>query len=386
MPTTTATELAQLGGLVTTDSSTSTVTVNGTLAATTITLPNNSVTAVKLANPQYTGFRNRITNGDMRIDQRNNGSSVNVSGFYPVDRFLVGNAVTTWTAQRSTVAPSGFTNSFLYTSVTGGAAGVNDRLIIRHRIEGTSFSDLAWGSASASAVTLSFWVRSSLTGTHSGSLRNALEDRAYPFSYSISSANTWEYKTVTISGDTTGTWETGIGIGVQLSFDLGSGTSKRGTAGAWSAGDLVGVTGAVSVSNTTGATFYITGVQLEAGATATDFERRPYGTELALCQRYFTQLSSATVIPGIQNGTTSIDAYVTTPVALRATPSVTLGAGNSYCSRQTTAAMSTSTTLTNILLFGTNVFKFNIAGFTGLNDLYSCVLYTGNILQISAEL
>jgi hypothetical protein len=236
---------------------------------------------------QYYSFKNRIINGAMVIDQRNNGASVNTSGAYPVDRFLVSNGVTSWTAQRSTVAPAGFTNSFLYTSVTGSAAGTNDRLIIRQRIEGFNWADLGWGTASAQTVTLSFKVRSSLTGTFSGSFRNGDEDRSYPFSFTISAANTFEDKSITVPGETTGVWGTGNSLAVQLSFDMGSGSGKRTTAGAWVAGDFVGVTGAVSVSATTGATFYITGVQLEKGSTATSFDYRPYGTELMLCQRYF---------------------------------------------------------------------------------------------------
>jgi hypothetical protein len=244
---------------------------------------------------QYYGFKNRIFNGSMVIDQRNAGASVNTSGAYPVDRFLVSNGVTSWTAQRSTVAPAGFTNSFLYTSVTGSAAGTNDRLIIRQRIEGFNWADLGWGTASAQTVTLSFKVRSSLTGTFSGSFRNGDEDRSYPFSFTISAANTFEDKSITVPGETTGVWGTGNSLAVQLSFDMGSGSGKRTTAGAWVAGDFVGVTGAVSVSATTGATFYITGVQLEKGSTATSFDYRPYGTELALCQRYLPAFNATAI-------------------------------------------------------------------------------------------
>ena len=274
--------------------------------------------------------RNRIINGGMVIDQRNAGASVNTSGQYPVDRFVVSNAVTSWTAQRSTVAPVGFTNSFLYTSVTGGSAGSTDRFIIRHRIEGFNWADLMWGTASAQSVTLSFKVRSSLTGTFSGSLRNSAEDRSYPFSFTINAANTYEDKTITIAGDTTGTWETGNGTAVQLSFDMGSGTSKRTTAGAWVAGDYVGVTSAVSVSATTGATFYITGVQLEKGSTATSFEYRSYGTELQLCQRYYwktfdgTNYSSGSPLVNAITGSTTRIAIPITQVPMRTTPAVTV--------------------------------------------------------------
>jgi hypothetical protein len=273
-------------------------------------------------------MRNRIINGAMVIDQRNAGASVSTSGSFPVDRFVIGNAVTSFTAQRSTVAPAGFINSLLYTSTTGGSAGANDRLIIRHRIEGFNWADLGWGTASAKTVTLSFKVRSSLTGTFSGSLRNSNEDRSYPFSFTISSANTFEDKSITIVGDTTGTWETGNGTAVQLSFDMGSGSSKRTTAGAWAAGDFVGVTGAVSVSATTGATFYITGVQLEVGTQATSFEYRQFGTELSLCQRYYWKNLSVDAFGLVALGTADSPsnnqalAYAKYPVTMRSQPTI----------------------------------------------------------------
>ena len=296
MPTTTATELAQLGGLVTTDSSTSTVTVNGTLAATTITLPNNSVstasisnssvTAAKLANPQYTGFRNRIINGDMRIDQRNAGAAVTTSGAWPVDRFQVANGTDgNFSAQQNSSVPTGFIASLRFTTTTQDSSLTTDQQAsIFQAIEGNNVSDLGWGTASAKTVTLSFWVRSSLTGTFGGSLRNSANDRAYPFTYTISAADTWEQKSVTIAGDTSGTWLTNTGRGIGVAFSMGAGPDRSGTAGAWAGSFLTSATGAVSVIGTLNATWYITGVQLEVGSTATDFERRPIGTELLLEQ------------------------------------------------------------------------------------------------------
>jgi hypothetical protein len=133
---------------------------------------------------------------------------------------------------------------------------------------------------------LSFWVRSSLTGTFGGVLRNSAVDRSYPFSYTISSANTWEQKSITIAGDTTGTWLTTNGTGINILFSLGTGSTLSNTAGAWAAGAYNAPTGATSVVGTNGATFYITGVQLEVGTQATSFEYRQYGTEFDLCRRY----------------------------------------------------------------------------------------------------
>jgi hypothetical protein len=237
------------------------------------------------------GFRNRIINGDMRINQRAATATINSSSYtYAVDRWAgIGQAADgVFTLQSSTVAPTGFQNSLLATVTTADASlAAGQFYAVRQAIEGFNFADLSWGTASASAVTLSFWVRSSLTGTFGGSIRNSASNRSYPFTYAISAANTWEQKTITVAGDTTGTWETGSSTGADVFFGLGVGSTFSGTAGAWAGSNFLSATGAVSVVGTSGATFYITGVQLEAGSVATPFERRPFGTELALCQRYY---------------------------------------------------------------------------------------------------
>jgi|688.fasta_scaffold115738_5 hypothetical protein len=236
-------------------------------------------------------FRNRVINGDMRIDQRNAGAAVTTSGAFIVDRFPIINTTDgAFSAQQDSSVPtgSGFVNSLKITTTTADATlTAAQTLNTAQIIEGTNVADLMWGSASARTVTLSFWVRSSLTGTFGGSLRNNGGTRSYPFSYSISSADTWEYKTVTIPGDTSGTWLTTNGTGIISAFGLGAGPDRSGTAGAWASANVVAPTGAVSVIGTLNATWYITGVQLETGSVATPFERRPYGTELMLCQRYY---------------------------------------------------------------------------------------------------
>ncbi len=239
------------------------------------------------------GARNRIINGDMRIDARNAGASVTVttSNEYTLDRWQAGaTASSKFTVQQnagSVTPPAGFTNYLGCTSSAATSLAAGDYYLVQQKVEGFNVSDLAWGTANASSVTLSFWVRSSLTGTFGGAIQNSAGNRSYPFTYSISSANTWEKKTITIPGDTSGTWLTTNGIGLYLLFGLGVGSTFSGTAGAWAGSNFLSATGATSVVGTNGATFYITGVQLEPGSVATPFERRSYGQELALCQRYF---------------------------------------------------------------------------------------------------
>ena len=236
------------------------------------------------------GFRNRIINGAMVIDQRNAGASVALdnSSKYPVDRFVVRTATGTGnTGIRSLTAPAGFVNSLLVTVGTGASPATGALNYIFQAIEGLNIFDLAWGTASASSISLSFKVRSSLTGTFSGAVCNGSLNRSYPFTFVINSANTFEDKTVTIAGDTSGTWATDNSAGLYLFIDLGIGDTYRGTAGAWAGADYRAATGANKLVATSGATFYITGVQLEKGSTATSFDYRPYGTELALCQRYY---------------------------------------------------------------------------------------------------
>jgi hypothetical protein len=286
--------------------------------------------------------RNRIINGNMLIDQRNAGASVTMSTSitYITDRwFSYEDTDGVMTAQQDTSAPAGFVNSLKCTTTTADASlAATQRVIIGQRIEGFNVADLGWGSASAQTVTLSFWVRSSLTGSFGGALNNQ-SNRSYPFTYTISSANTWEQKTITVVGDTTGTWNTSSSVGVQLIFGLGVGSTYSGTSGAWAASDLNSVTGAVSVVGTNGATFYITGVQLEVGTKATPYEMQIYSDQLAQCQRYYYQwnnssASGASTTARFSFGTcySANTSYgiVYFPVPMRSTPTGSSSAASTF--------------------------------------------------------
>ena len=237
-------------------------------------------------------LKNRIINGDMRIDQRNAGAAINpVATGYTVDRWkYTGSQASKFSSQQNAGAvtpPTGFTNYLGVTSLSSFSVAASDFFFLSQVIEGYNIADLAWGTANAQTVTLSFWVRSSLTGTFGGVLTNSANDRTYPFTYSIPTANTWTKISLTVAGDTTGTWLTTNGSGMFVLFNLGAGSTYSGTAGAWAAATYFSATGATSVVGTSGATFYITGVQLEIGTSATPFERRLYDKELISCQRYY---------------------------------------------------------------------------------------------------
>jgi hypothetical protein len=248
----------------------------------------NAIFAQTANLPNTFGFKNRIINGAMTLNQRGFSGS-NSNNTYTLDRWVMQTGLDNkFTVTQSSTAPTGFSNSLLVTSSTAYSVPSGEYYTIVQKIEGFNTSDLAFGTASAKTVTLSFQVYSSLTGTFGGSLANSANNRSYPFTYTISTANTWTTASVTIAGDTSGTWIGATnGIGLNVIFGLGVGSTYSGTAGAWAGSDFRSATGATSVVGTNGATFYITGVQLEVGSTATSFDYRPYGTELQLCQRYY---------------------------------------------------------------------------------------------------
>jgi hypothetical protein len=339
------------------------------------------------------GFKNRIINGSMTIDQRNAGASVTPTtsaAGYPVDRFFVevtqNSKLTTQQSAGSVAPPATFTKYLGVTSSSAYSVLTGDYFHVSQRIEGFNASDLAWGSASAATVTLSFWVRSSLTGTFGGSLANSAFNRSYPFTYTVSAANTWEQKSITIAGDTSGTWLTDNGTGIRLYLSVGAGATYSGTAGSWAGAGYTSATGATSVVGTNGATFYITGVQLEKGSTATSFDYRPYGTLLALCQRYYSSLTRG--LCGGADSTTEIALAGVCVVPMRAAPTIALlQTAPQFISAGTTfSGTSSAITDSNTNL---DAYHIRINGFTGLTAGRACVCRNGAVpllISLSSEL
>ena len=278
-------------------------------------------------------MKNRIINGAMVIDQRNGGASWSATnGNYGLDRWATNSyngSPTTgiFTVQQnagSVTPPTGFANYLGITSSAATSFGSTGIYTVWQAIEGYNIADLTWGTANAKTVTLSFQVYSSLTGTFGGSVQNGGGTRSYPFTYTVSSANTWTTISITIVGDTTTpstNWFTTNGVGMYVRFGLGVGSTYAGTAGSWASANYYSATGATSVVGTSGATFYITGVQLEVGSSATGFEYRQYGTELVLCQRYY-QLANCSMFISATGASAS---YTTMyyKVTARNTPTVT---------------------------------------------------------------
>ena len=341
------------------------------------------------------GFRNRIINGDMRIDQRNAGASVTITNTadvtYTLDRwFGFGTAASKFSVQQnagSVTPPAGFSNYIGVTSLSAYSVLTGDSFSIGQAIEGLNVADLDWGTANAKTVTLSFWVRSSLTGTFGGTIRNSAVNRSYPFTYTISSANTWEQKSITIAGDTSGTWLTTNGVGIRVGFGLGQGSTFSGTAGAWAGANYNNATGATSVVGTNGATFYLTGVQLEVGSVATPFERRPYGTELALCQRYCRVYgASTTLCTALSYTTTQTSGTLMFGQTMRASPTITASSATGF---QTTNGGGSAITSTAVGVFLTTAdsTEIQITVASGLTAGQAALNRTDTgTLTISAEL
>jgi hypothetical protein len=328
------------------------------------------------------GFKNRIINGAMVIDQRNAGASVTPANLaYTLDRWKTEiSASSKFTVQQSSTAPVGFNNSLLITSSSAYTVGAADYFAVTQPIEGYNIADFGFGTANAKTVTVSFWVRSSVTGTYSAVLVNQNDTRVYPFTYTVNSANTFEYKTVTIAGDITGTWLTTNGAGIRVNFYIGLGTNFQGAVNAWNGGTVYGASGTTNLVSTNGSTFYLTGVQLEKGSTATSFDYRPYGTELQLAQRYYEKLPTG-VYGTVAVRTTDWYGNIMWQVEKRTAPTCTLngtinivGSVGDINTQTPTAFDTGSTKLTRVYRSGSTF--TTQAGF----------FYIPNYLELSAEL
>jgi hypothetical protein len=272
-------------------------------------------------------MKNRIINGAMVIDQRNAGASVSViagTTKRTVDMFgadIAGGIDGVFTMQQSTTVPTaGYKNSVVLTVTTANTSSSSGRYYrFFTGIEGFNIADWNSGSATAATVTLSFWVRSSITGTYCVGFQNATFNRSYAANYTINVANTWEQKSITLTLDTTGTWASDNTAGLKLFWDLGSGSSFQQTANTWAASNTWLTSNQTNWINTNGATLYLAGVQLEVGSSATGYEYRQYGQELALCQRYYNNYGVATTTWFVS--TTVSYGAVTFPV-MRVAPTV----------------------------------------------------------------
>jgi hypothetical protein len=321
-------------GVVTTADNTGVLNLqsNGTTVATINSTGFNLPSANTLNAANTFGFKNRIINGAMVISQYNGTSSnTPINNGYPIDRFIYKSTqASKFTAQQVTTAPAGFINSLQLTVASAVTVGSGDFFAIGQRIEGLNLYDIGFGTAACKTTSLSFQVRSSLTGTFGGALTNAAGDASYAFTYTISAANTWTSISIAVPAVTTGTWVTDNSTCLQVWFGLGVGSTYNGTAGSWVNGNNFSATGATSVVATAGATFLVTGVQLEVGSQATSFDFRSIGTELALCQRYYqTLIHSGTNLQigggGVAGGSgTGLDILTPLVVTMRTSPTVSV--------------------------------------------------------------
>ena len=349
-------------------------------------------------------MKNRIINGAMVIDQRYAGTATaNTINGYVVDRWVVQQTVTNKLIAQQNAGgltganlPTGFNKYLGVTSQSAYSVAAGNAFGINQLIEGFNIADLGWGTANAKTVTLSFQVYSSLTGTFGGALNNN-SNYSYPFTYSIPVANTWTTISITVAGPTSGTWASDNSAGISLYFGLGVGSTYSGTAGSWSANYYLSATGATSVVGTSGATFYITGVQLEVGSSATGFEYRLYNQELSACQRYYAVLSylASTYFNtgfGAGSGTAGFSSQIYYPVTVRATPVITLPptalTGNSQCFMNASGNFPTAAGSNAAVNINTTGFRITGSGYTDLTNASTCPLYSvgPTSITISAEL
>lgn len=358
---------------------------------------------------QLVNNRNMIINGAMEVAQRaNTYTSTNDSDYRTVDRW-VGDTRTNgassgnYRIEQSTDAPDTFKNSFKITNLTNTTLGSGGSLEIEHFIEGTNIVGTGWGTSSAKNVTLSFWCKTTHAGTYSVYFPSGNFALTYVATYTINSANTWEYKTITIPGPTTGTWyKTSTNRGIQVRFVLaahsGGYTSNPNT---WSSEANIKASSSQTqnMATTTDASFQLTGVQLETGSVATPFERRPYGLELQLCQRYFfatdTDEVFSQVLWGMYTTGNVVKGVLEYPVEMRSKPSISSGTGygNYFYFQQGDSTLSTNGVFQSAWSAGSGRKKAwcDFGGVTGGTQGYTVAIYrngssANSVLWASAEL
>jgi hypothetical protein len=330
----------QIDGNITSNqiASVSNTAITGNIISSQITSVSNTqltglITSTQLVtSAQYMGFKNRIINGGMVIDQRNAGASVSMSagnGAYCLDRWRTQRAGTgTLTLQQTTTAPVGANNSLKVTITGTSTPSAGDYYTIGQIIEGSNIFDLAWGTANNQPITISFWVQSSVTGTYVASVYNwGASNYTFPATFTINAANTWEQKTVTVTGATaaaSGSWFTQNLGSLYLRIDLGSGSNFNGTANAWNSSGGFRTSSSVSLISNSSATFYITNVQLEVGSQATSFDYRDYGRELSMCYRYFQSIPQPTLRGVLASTTSASRCGCPLVVPMRAAPTTTI--------------------------------------------------------------
>ena len=342
----------------------------------------NGTTVMTVTSASQTAL-NKIINGDMRVDQRDGTATINATSVtYNVDRWL-GRGVASagvFTLAQDTTSPANFTNSLKATVTTADssiASGSSYR--IQQMVEGYNMADLNWGTSDAQSVTLSFWVRSSVTGTFGGSVANGDYNRFNVFSYTISVADTWEYKTVTITGDTSGTWYTNTSIGIRLNFSLGAGSTLLASAGSWGSSAKEGVTGQTNVIATNSATFYVTGVQLQTGSGASNFEYLQFGQQMLLCQRYFYSLGGTAayefIAHGMFTGTTTPLLRAELPVKMRSAP--TLSTSGTFLTKAGSSNLATASFSVDQSATQTYSFSATVSG--GSSTIgYAALMFVNN--------
>jgi hypothetical protein len=349
---------------------------------------------------QLAGLRNKIINGSFTVNQRGITTTTPTTGAYTVDQWQAVQSVagkysiSTGAASSTAVAAGASGNTLTATTLAAYTPLASEVFCILHKIEGLNIADLAWGTASAKTVTLSFYATSSLTGTFGGSIRNGASTRSYPFTYSIPVASTPTRISITIPGDTTGAftdWLTTTSVGMSVLFSYGTGPTASGTAGVWAAAGYTGATSANSLVSNAGATLTHFNVQLEVGPVATPFEQRPYGMELALCQRYFEVLPQAgtgSLQASFASGivTTATNATVVLPykVNKRATP--TLSSSGTAGSFRVYAANGTDLTVTGLAYIGVGLETVVINATVGSGLVAGNATLLGRRLDTSAQI